>query len=199
MALPISDYLDSMAWDVAISAVLIGVAALRLPYKASSDSVEEGGKNLRMGLAGAIGLTGLYLFIAGLGIGFVWSFPTTSSGANYNVLFGGVSALSGLALIATSLALFFNGGMQAVSYLAAVVGIYAVIDAYSMVKVSLTSTPMLAALSFLAFSVTAFLSVPATHTDNKWLRRLFAVVAFLFAIAWIYEAANITLGHLAAK
>jgi uncharacterized membrane protein len=197
MAAPPFDYLDSMAWDVAISAVLVGVAALRLPYKASSDSVEEGGKNLRMGLAAGIGLTGLYLLIAGLGIGFIW--PFTPAGGSYNVLFGGVSALSGLALIATSLALFFNGGIKAVSYFAAVVGVYAVIDAYSMLKANLTSTPQLAALSFLAFSATAFLSVPATHSDNKWLRRLFALVAFLFAIAWIYEAANITLGHLGAK
>lgn len=201
MAAPPFDYLDSMAWDVAISAVLLGVAALRLPYKASSDSVEESGKNLRMGFAAAIGLAGLYLFIAGAGIGFIWPFGAREApyaGSAYNVLFGGVSALSGLVLLAASLALFFNGGLKAVSYFAAVVGLYAVVDAYSMVKVRLTRTPELAALAFLAFAVTAFLSVPATHSDNKWLRRLFAIVAFLFAIAWLYEAANITLGHLGA-
>lgn len=43
------DYLDSMAWDIVVSAVLLGIAAIRLPYKASKDSVEEGGRNLRIG------------------------------------------------------------------------------------------------------------------------------------------------------
>ena len=43
MALPF-DYLDSMAWSIVVSAVLVGIAAIRLPYKASEDTVEDKGK-----------------------------------------------------------------------------------------------------------------------------------------------------------
>jgi len=199
------DYLDSMAWSIVASAVLLGVAALRLPYKASSGSVEESGKNLRMGFGAAIGASGLYLFITGLAISLTWPFgfpyggqytPPAYAGGQYNILFGGVATLGGLALLATSIALLFNGNLSTVSYLAAVAGLYAAVDAYAMVQARLTRSPELSALGYLAFAAAAFLSIPATHTDNKWLRRLFALLAFLFAIAWLYEAANFTLGHL---
>jgi len=199
------DYLDSMAWDVVISAVLLGIAALRLPYKASSDSVEERGKNLRLGFAAAIGASGLYLFITGIAISITWPFgfpygaqftAPAYAGGQYNILFGGVAALGGLALLATSVALFFNASLSTVSYFAVVAGIYAVVDAYAMISAGLTKAPELSALGYLAFAAAAFLSVPATHSDNKWLRRLFAVFAFLFAIAWLYQAANFTLAHL---
>lgn len=188
-----ANYLDSMAWDIAISAVLLAIAAIRLPYKASKDSVEEEGKNLRIGFAAAIGASGFYLFITGLGINFLGPLPD-----KYNILFGGIAALGGLLLLATSMALFFNGGLRAVSYMAVIAGLYAVVDAAAMVIARLTKSPELSALSYLSFAAAAFLSVPATHSDNKKLRWLFAVFAFLFAIAWLYEAANFTLGHLGA-
>lgn len=193
MVLPF-DYLDSMAWNIVISAVLIGVAAIRLPYKASSDSVEEKGRNMRVGFAAAIGATGFYLFITGLAISFTW--PFAFSGGVYNILFGGIAALGGLALLATSIALLLNGGLSAVSYFAVVAGLYAIVDAYSIVTYGLTREPMLSALAYLSFAAAAFLSFPATHSDKKWLRWLFAVFAFLFAIAWLYQAANFTWGHL---
>jgi len=185
--------LDSMAWDIGISAVLLGIAALRLPYKASSGSVENEGRNLRLGFATAIGASGLYLFINGIAISLTGPFPGV-----YPILFGGVSSLGGLVLLATSIALFLNAGLSAVSYFAFVAGLYAVVDAYAMVRIRLTRTPELSALAYLAFAAAAFLSVPATHLDNKWLRRLFAVFAFLFAIPWLYEGVLFTLGHLGA-
>jgi len=193
LALPF-DYLDSMAWDIVVSAVLLGVAALRLPYKASSDSVEEGGKNLRIGFAAAIGASGLYLFITGMAISFTW--PFSMSGGVYNILFGGVAALGGLVLLATSVALFLNAGLSAVSYFAVVVGLYSVVGAIAMVNYRLTTSPELSALGYLSFAAASLLSVPATHSDNKWLRWLFAVFAFLFAIAWLYQATNFTWRHL---
>jgi len=189
------DYLDSMAWDIVVSAVLLGIAAIRLPYKASKDSVEEGGRNLRIGFAVAIGASGLYLFITGMAISFTW--PYAASGGVYNILFGGAAALGGLVLLATSAALFLNGGLSAVSYFAVVVGFYIVVDAIAMVNYRLTRSPELSALAYLSSAAASFLSVPATHSDNKWLRWLFAVFAFLFAIAWLYQAALFTWGHLA--
>lgn len=194
MAAPAFDYLDSMAWDIALSAVLVGIAAIRLPYKASSDSVEDGNKKLRMGFAAAIGGSGLYLFLTGISIGFIW--PFAFSGGVYNVLFGGIATLGGLALIVTAISLFLNGGLSVVSYFAAVVGLYAVVDAYSMMSYGLTSNPTLAALGYLSFAAVGFLSIPATHLDNKYARWIFAVFAFLFAIAWGYQGYQFTTGHL---
>jgi putative membrane protein len=203
MVLPY-DFLDSMAWVVVASAALIGFAALRLRYKASSDSVEENGKKLRTGFASAIGACGTYLFVAGLGIGFMWPFgipygaqyAAPYTGGNYNVLFGGIATLGGLVLLATAAALYLNGGLSIVSYFAAIAGIYAVVDAYAILSLSMTRQPLVSALGYLSLAAAGFLSVPATHSDNKWLRRLFAVVAFLFALAWLVQSATFTLGHL---
>src|SRR4030066_478183 len=193
MALPF-DFLDSMAWTVAASAILLGVLAFRLPRKASSESTEEKDRSLRKGLGAAIGASGLYLFITGLAISFMW--PFAMSGGAYNILFGGIAALGGFLLLAVSAALLLNAGLSAVSYFAVTVGVYAVVDAFAMMNYKLTSNPLLAALGYLSFAATAFLSVPATHTDNKWLRWAFGIFAFLFAVAWLYQAANFTWGHL---
>lgn len=193
MVLP-SDYLDSMGWDVVISAVLLGAAALKLPYKASLGSVETEGRNLRMGFAVAIGASGFYLFITGIAISFTW--PLTPAGGVYNVLFGGIATLGGLVLLATSITLLFNASLKAVSYFAVAVGLYAVVDAIAMVNYRLTKAPELSALAYLSVAATAFLSVPATHSDSKWLRKLFVVLAFLFAIAWLFQAPNFTWEHL---
>jgi uncharacterized membrane protein len=200
MAAPNFDYLDSMMWSIAASGLMVGIAALRLHYKASSDSFEEEGKNVRTGLGMALGLAGFYLFLTGISISFKW--PFTSSGGIYNILFGGSAALAGLVLLATSAAFLLGRGLQGASYLALLTGIYLLVDAYSIFTystggVKVTSDPMLSTLVFLAPAAPLILSVPATHTDNKWLRWLFAIFAFLFGIAWLYMAAKTTYGHLA--
>jgi len=195
LVLPL-DFLDSMAWDVVAAAALLGVTMLKLPYKASSGSVNAEGRNMRIGLAAAIGASGFYLFLTGIAISFIWPFGAISGGL-YNVLFGGIAALGGLLLLAISIVLFLNSSLAPVSYFAVVVGLYAVVGAYAMVSYGLTKEPLVSALGYLSFAVTAFLSVPATHSDNKWLRWLFAVFAFLFALAWVIQAAQFTYGHLA--
>jgi len=201
MTAPNFDYLDSMMWTIAASGLIVGIAALRVRYKASSDSFdEEEGKNARTGLGVALGLTGFYLFLAGISISFVW--PFSFSGGIYNILFGGSATLAGLVLLSTSAAFLLGRGLQGVSYFALVTGLYLLVDAYSILtystgSVKITSNPMQAALVFLAPVAPLILSVPATHTDNKWLRWLFAVFAFIFAIAWLYMAANTTYSHLA--
>jgi uncharacterized membrane protein len=127
--------------------------------------------------------------------------PFTSSGGLYNVLFGGVAVLGGLLLVSIAAALFQGHGLQACSYFAFVLGLYLIIDAYSIYYYStgatrITSNPMLSTILYLAPAVSAIFSVPATHIDNKWLRRAFAVLIFLFAIGWMYFAFNVTFGHL---
>lgn len=191
MAAPNFDYLDSMMWSIAASGILLGVAALRLRYKASSDSFDEEQKNVATGLGVALGATGFYLFITSISISFKWPF---SSGSD--ILFGGVGALGGLVLLSVSAALFFRRGLQACSYFAVVLGLYLISDAWSILTYHLTKSPMESALLYLAPAAALILSVPATHIDNKWARWIFAVFAFLFAAAWLYFAFNTTPTHL---
>ncbi len=188
------DYLDSMMWALGASGILLGVALLRIPYNAKTDAVEDSGRNLSAGLGIAIGVTGLYLFITGTAIGLQWPFPF-SSGA-YNVLFGGAAVFGGLVLLATSAVFFLGRGLKAISYLAAVMGIYLTVDAFSIRTYNLTSDPFVSTLLYLSVAVASFLSIPATHSDNKWMRRTFAVFAFAFAFAWLYFVANVTYVHL---
>lgn len=193
------DYLDSMMWSIAASGIMLAVAAFRLPYNASSDNVEEQGKNLGKGLGMALGFSGFYLFITGLAISFQW--PFSSSGGIYNVLFGGAASLGGLVILSTAAAVYFGHGLQATSYFAFVVGLYLIIDAYSILSystdaVKITREPLLSALLYLAPAAAMILSVPAVHLQNRWVRWVFGVFALLFAVAWLYFAYTVTYGHL---
>jgi uncharacterized membrane protein len=195
LAAPPFDLLDSMMWSIVAAAVLLGVGGLRLPYKASTGFVDKDGEGERIGLAIAIGAAGFYLFIAGVNISVRW--PFAFAGGVYNVLFGGSASLAGLVPLSISAALFLNNGLKVVSYFAVVLGLYLVVDAVSTFAYGLTTTPLLSTVYYLAPAASSFLSVPAMHTDNKWLRWLFAGVAFLFALLWLYNATNTTLAHLA--
>lgn len=188
------DLLDSMAWDVAAIGVLIAMGALTLRSTPSSKSIEDDDKNRRVGFSIASGAAGLYLFLGGLEILFTWPF-SISSGV-YNVLFGGIATLGGLVALSGSIMLYLNADPRPISYFAAVAGIYAMVDAYGILKYNLTSSPALASLGYLSFAAPALLSVPAAHLKNKYWKWLFVIFALLFAAAWIYQAANFTLAHL---
>ena len=188
------DFLDTMAWDVAISGVLLAVGSIILRYDSLTALIDEKNNSLRQGFALAIGACGFYLFLSGVAISFMW--PFALSGGVYNVLFGGIATSGGLVLLAGALTLFLNANLRPVTYLAAVAGLYSVVDAYAIVTNGLTSSPLLAALGYLSFAAPAFLSVPAAHSQSKIWRWLFTVFAIVFAVAWLYQAANFTLAHL---
>ncbi|MGA2681460.1 MAG: DUF981 family protein [Candidatus Bathyarchaeia archaeon] len=188
------DFLDAMAWDVSLSAFLLCMGAIMLRYKVSSGLVNENTGNLGRGFAIAAGAAGSYLFLSGMMISFRWPF-NLSSGV-YNVLFGGIATLGGLVLLTGAISLFLNANLKPVSYFAAFVGLYAFVDAYSILKYSLTSSPLTSALGYLSFAAPALLSVPAAHFANKWWRWLFVLFSILFAVAWLYQAANFTYAHL---
>jgi uncharacterized membrane protein len=193
MVLPF-DFLDTVAWVVAIGGVLLAVGSIALPYNSLTTSIKEKNSPLKVGFAVAIGACGFYLFLSGVAISFIW--PFAISNGVYNVLFGGVATLGGLVLLAGSLTLFLNADLRPITYLAAIAGLYSVVDAYAIVSNSLTNSPLLAALGYLSFAAPAFLSVPAAHSRSKLWRWLFTLFAILFAAAWLYQAANFTLAHL---
>ncbi len=188
------DFLDTMAWDVALTAVLIAIGSVALPYNSEKRKVEETAKDMRVSFALATGASGFYLFLSGIAISFLWPFESASG--VYNVLFGGIATLGGLVVIAGSVVLARNLDPGPITYFAAVAGIYAIVDAYAIVKHSLTNSPFLSALGYLSFAAPAILSVPAAYFGKRRWRLIFAVFAFLFAAAWLYMAANFTLAHL---
>ncbi len=57
------DFLDTMAWDVALSAVLLAAGAPTLRYNSKEGRVEGASEATRMGFAVASGAAGLYLFV----------------------------------------------------------------------------------------------------------------------------------------
>jgi uncharacterized membrane protein len=188
------DFLDVMAWDVVVAASLLAIGSLKLHYNFKEGRFDAS-KNFRLGFAIASGASGLYLFIAGLAISFTWPFAALSSGV-YNVLFGGIAILGGLLLLASSVAVFLDVDLRPITYFAFVVGLYALVDSYSIMNYSLTSSPIVATLGYLGFAAPAIISVPAAHFADKRLRYIFAVFAFLFAAVWLIEAATFTISHL---
>lgn len=194
MAVPNFDYLDSMMWSMVASGIIIGIAALRLRYKASSDSIDEEQKNIATGLGVALGATGFYLFLTGISISFKW--PFAFSGGVYNILFGGVGTLAGLVLMSGAAALFLRRGLQATTYFAHVVGWYLISAAYSIFTYNLTSDPTKSTLLYLAAAAPLLISPFAFHIQNKYARWVFAIFAFLFAAAWLYFALTVTPSHL---
>lgn len=195
LAVPPNDFLDSMMWSIGASAVLLGIAAIKLLPQSSTDSLAENGKGLRGGLSIALAANGVYLFLSGMMFNYLWPLRETAGGS-YDVLFGGSSALAGLVLLATAAALWYNQGLKGISYFATVIGIFLIVDAISILNYGLTRDPQFSAILFLAPAITSFLSIPATHSDNKVFRWIFAIAAFLFALAWIFMAAETTHGHL---
>ena len=189
MVLP-HDFLATMAWDVSISGVLLAITAITLRYNLSTASFEESNRSSRLGL----GACGFYLFFSGITISFTW--PYELSGGVYNVLFGGISTLSGLVLLSSATVLLFNADLKPVTYFAAITGLYAVVDAYAILVYSLTSAPLLSALGYLSFAAPAFLSIPVAHLENKWWKRLFIIFLILFSIAWLFQAVSFTIAHL---
>jgi uncharacterized membrane protein len=189
------DFLDSMAWDIVIAAVLLAVGPLRLHYNNKEGRFDAESQNLRLGLAVAVGASGFYLFVAGLAISFLWPYAALSGGV-YDVLFGGIATLGGLLLMAGSIALFRDADLRPIAYFAFVAGLYALVDSYAIMRYSLTSSPIVSALGYIGFAAPAILSVPATHLSDKRWRYLFTIFAFLFAAVWLIEAATFTIAHL---
>lgn len=187
------DFLDSMAWTVGASGVLL--AGVVLSGSSEKDgSIEQGDRNLQLGFAVAVGACGFYLLASGLAISLKW--PFTISNGVYNVLFGGIATLGGLVLLAGAITVFLKADLRPVSYFAAIAGLYAMIDAYAINKYSLTSSPLLTALGYLSFAAPALISVPAAQSKNKLWKWLFVFFVLIFAAAWLYQAANFTIAHL---
>ena len=189
-----NDFLDVIAWDVVIAAFLLAVGSLTLAYNPKERRVDDQTAKIRLSFAIATGASGFYLFISGLAISLIWPF-TISSGV-YNVLFGGIATLGGLILLAGSVVLALNVDPRPITYFAAIGGLYALVDAYAILRYRLTSSPVIAALGYLGFAAPALFSVPAAQFADKRWRYLFAIFAFLFVAVWLIEAATFTIDHL---
>jgi uncharacterized membrane protein len=103
---------------------------------------------------------------------------------------------AGLVLLSVAAALCLGRGLQAYSYFGFILGLYLISDAYSIFTYKLTSDPAKSTLVYLAPAVALLLTVPAVHFENRWFRWLWAIVAFVFAGAWLYFAMTTTPSHL---
>ena len=183
--------LDAMAWVIGANAVILAIAALKLPYKASKGSVDEEAKNQRIGYSLALGAGGLFLVLNGLFI--MWSGTFAD---HYTVMFGGVATLGGLVVFAGALALYLNISLSVISYFAGIIGAYVATAAYAILDYGLTRNPNLATLGYLSAAGALVFSIPAVHVEGKWARVLFAIFALLFAVAWLYQGFEFTHGHM---
>jgi uncharacterized membrane protein len=188
-----------MAWSIVASGIIVAIAAFRLRYNTSTDSFEDENKNVARGLGIALGAAGLYLFLTGITISFMAQFSQT-----YNILFGGAATLAALVLLSLAAVFYLGHGLQAVSYFGFVVGLYLAIDAVAIFSTrnsataKLTSNPMEATLLYLAPAGVLLWSPFAAHIKSKYARWAFGILAFLFAMGWLYFAYNTTLTHLGA-
>jgi uncharacterized membrane protein len=146
-----------------------------------------------------LGITAFYLFLTGISISFGWHF----SGV-YDVLFGGAASLASLVLLAAAISFYTGRGFQAATYFGFVVGLYLLFDAIAVFSTinsttnKLTTDPMKTTLLYLAPAVLLMYSPFAAHIKSKYARWAFGILAFAFAIAWLYFAYSTTLSHLGA-
>jgi uncharacterized membrane protein len=61
----------------------------------------------------------------------------------------------------------------------------------------LTRTPEFSSVIFALLGLSSVLSLPAVYTGNKTFLRVFGIVVIITGLLWLYEAANVTYGHLA--
>ncbi|MDT7892020.1 MAG: DUF981 family protein [Thermoproteota archaeon] len=195
MAVPPHDTLDSMAWVVGAAGILLALLFWRLPYDASKDTFQDTTKAKSFAIA--FGLLGLYLLINGLLIIIIWPFGNIGGGV-YDVLYGGSSAIGGILLLGIAFSLYLNTGLRAISYFAFIAALYSFNDVFAILANRLSRTPELAAFAYLMFGLTAILSVPLTHINNKATRWAFIIVALIFGITWLFMASTFTIGHLQA-
>ena len=188
------DYLATLAWAVAFSGILLGVASIILPYNKETGRVEKEASHLSRGVAIPMGIMGMYLFLAGLHISFAWPFQI--AGGVYNVLFGGIATMGGLLFLGGAVLLVTNSSLKPISYLSGVTGLYAVVDAFAIVQYGLTDNPFFSALGYLSLAAPAFLFIVVAHTEAKRWRWIFTIFALLFAAAWLIQAVLYTIMHL---
>jgi putative membrane protein len=193
MPVPPYDYLDSMMWNLVAIGVLTALYVWKMPYNPSKNAFNDGA--LARAFSIPFGIAGFYLALTGLMISFTWPFPM--SGGIYNVLFGGSASLGGLVIIAFALANYFNYNLRPITYIAAVVGLYIIVDGIAILQYRLTRTPELSAALFIVTGIAAILSILFTHSENKALRYTLLAFVIIFTALWLFEAVNVTIGHLA--
>lgn len=181
-----------MMWNLVAIGVLTALYIWKMPYSPSKNTYNDG--NTAKAFAIPFLITGFYLALTGLMISFTW--PFQPAGGVYNVLFGGSASLGGLVIIAFGLANYFNYNLRPITYIAAVVGLYLIVDGIGILQYRLTRTPELSAALFIVTGIAAILSILFTHSENKTSRYLFLAFVVIFTLLWLFEAVNVTLGHL---
>ncbi len=175
------DPLAGMLWLTGASAILIAV------YFLSAKAKQQ--KSLVLTLAALGGFSAIQGF---------WMIDTWPLVGSYNILFGEIYTAYSLILLAGALSLLFGGELKGVSYLAAMVGVWGIVDGYGILVHQMTQEPVIAAALYITGALSGFLSVPATHKPTKLSVTVFALFLVLFALIAIFLGATASYEHLSA-
>ena len=129
-------------------------------------------------------LVGAVALVGGFGIVLTWPLP-----GPFNIAFGEMTVLLGGLFFVTGLALSFGWNLASVGVYAVFAGAAAVLLAFRILSLGLTSEPVPAALGYAGAGVTAILMLPSlTLPKLKWLRALTMIIALLTALCWALVA-----------
>lgn len=134
---------------------------------------------------------GIFDFINGLFLEFMAPLP-----GPYNLLFGDSVLFLGLLLIIGGYMLYKKIDLMYVSPVAALFGIYLLVDSYAVWTFNLTRTPMLTAAMFAGAGLAAVTQLAASK-DRDYMYLVCGALLALVALALLFFTYEAIFGHIA--
>ncbi|MEM3670540.1 MAG: DUF981 family protein, partial [Thermoprotei archaeon] len=188
------DPLAGMLWITGISAVLLAVYFGRHLWPGVTPTSgknigeapvgEQAEKQWNSSFAVVLGALGLVGLVQGL-----WMMDTWPLVGSYNILFGEVFTAYSLILLAGAYIVIKGYSLKALSYMAGLVGIWGLVDAYGILSLNMTSEPIIAAGLYAAGGLAGILSVPVVHRPSRASAAALVLFLALFALAALFLGA----------
>jgi len=121
------------------------------------------------------GVTGLYMI-------FTWPLPSS-----YNIAFGELYVMFGMAVFALGLALIYGWDLLSIAVFGVFAGLAAVVVGVRILQRGMTDSPPLAALGFVLTGLGAILSLPLyLARTSKALKAIVIIVVLAAAVVWAF-------------
>lgn len=167
----------------------VGSAGVAQAFEEKVEAVRRTAGSLAVGVL----MLGVFAFIMATWMNTTW--PIVGS---YNILFGEIYAGYGIVLIVGSLSYLLGYDLKAASYLAAILGIWGLTDAYGILVNSMTNEPLVSAAMYVFGSLAGLLSPIATHRPGRLVATAIVVFLVLFAFIAGFIGFEASLHHLTA-
>lgn len=147
-------------------------------------------------------IVGLFDTISGFYMSFAW--PMTTYGVAFNMLFGDPLLLFGLILIMSAVLIQKDMHLGLLPLLALILGVYVLVEAYSMVQLNLeTGSHLVGALGLYLFDgvgavLTPILYIKPTSATGKMLYYIEWIILGIGTIFGLYLGYTAINGHLAS-